>query len=251
VTEENLASNKANECLKHLRNCDAAAAAGVVPPPPKRRAVESPSSTPAQTDDVCITLREERHRATELEASNGILASSEAKLIATNEDLKAKLHSLDIQMGALRLELEQMKQQNNARERERKLRDQQRDELLHACTSALGISTPPLPAVDTVTKRITGLQKAALVAGAMPPVQVQKMKTELERERSKRKVAEKNSKLVEVEWQKAIRSRDDKLLGLARRSILRQIVKKYHPDKQANFNSVEAQSTQLMQDLNQ
>ena len=160
IAADRLHTNKASECLKHLRVCDAAIGAGVLAPPAKRRAGAEelpPRAASTAEPDAQQALAAER-------AESAALAASEAKLVGANEQLRSRVHAVESELAGLRAELEQMKLGMS----ERDARDRARDALLRACTDSLGLTTPPLPAPHTVAEKIAGLRRAARVARSVP-----------------------------------------------------------------------------------
>ena len=86
IAADSLSTNKASECKKHLLRCEAASAAGVCPEPVKRKRVVT--GVESMDEGLCV----ER-------ATNAALIASEARLIASNEDLRGRVASLETQMS--------------------------------------------------------------------------------------------------------------------------------------------------------
>ena len=237
IAADRLHTNKASECLKHLRVCDAAIGAGVLAPPAKRRAgaEEPPPPRAASTaePDAQRALAAER-------ATSAALAASEAKLVGANEQLRSRVHAVESELAGLRAELEQMKLGMS----ERDARDRARDALLRACTDSLGLTTPPLPAPHTVAEKISGLRRAARVARSVPaPVQAHALRQRHAREMEELK-REHNDLLLD-----ALRTRNARALTTATKAVRRELCLLVHPDKASRFASARLMGEAVMQRL--
>ena len=237
IAADRLHTNKASECLKHLRVCGAAKAMGVLVPPAKKRAVaEEPPRTAAEpAAQAQCALAAERARST-------ALAASEAKLAGANEQLRARVHSVESELAGLRAELEQMQ----LRMSERDARDRARDALLRACTDSLGLTTPPLPAPHTVAEKIAGLRRAARVARSVPaPAHAQ---THALRQRHARELEELKREHNEL-LLGALRTHNARALTTATKAVRRELCLLVHPDKASRFASARLMGEAVMQRL--
>ena len=235
IAADSLHTNKASECLKHLRVCGAAKAVGVLVPPAKKRAVaEEPPRTAAEpAAQAQCALAAERARST-------ALAASEAKLAGANEQLRARVHSVESELAGLRAELERMQ----LRMSERDARDRARDALLRACTDSLGLTTPPLPAPHTVAEKIAGLRRAARVARSVPaPVQTHAL-----RQRHARKMEELKRDHSDL-LLNALRRNNAGALSTAAKAVRRELCLLVHPDKADRFGSARQMGEAVMQRL--
>ena len=237
IAADSLHTNKASECLKHLRVCGAAKAVGVLVPPAKKRAVaEEPPRTAAEpAAQAQCALAAERARST-------ALAASEAKLAGANEQLRARVHSVESELAGLRAELERMQ----LRMSERDARDRARDALLRACTDSLGLTTPPLPAPHTVAEKIAGLRRAARVARSVPaPAHAQ---THALRQRHARELEELKQEHNEL-LLGALRTHNARALTTATKAVRRELCLLVHPDKASRFASARLMGEAVMQRL--
>lgn len=242
IAADSLHTNKASECLKHLRVCGAAKAVGVLVPPAKKRAVaEEPPRTAAEpAAQAQCALAAERARST-------ALAASEAKLAGANEQLRARVHSVESELAGLRAELERMQ----LRMSERDARDRARDALLRACTDSLGLTTPPLPAAHTIAEKIAGLQKAARVAGSgppPPPPPPNRADTHALRQRHARKMEELKRDHSDL-LLNALRRNNAGALSTAAKAVRRELCLLVHPDKADRFGSARQMGEAVMQRL--
>ena len=237
IAADRLHTNKASECLKHLRVCDAAIGAGVLAPPAKRRAgaEEPPPPRAASTaePDAQQALAAER-------AESAALAASEAKLVGANEQLRARVHAVESELAGLRAELEQMKLGMS----ERDARDRARDALLRACTDSLGLTTPPLPAPHTVAEKIAGLRRAARVARSVPA----HAHTHALRQRHAREMEELKREHNEL-LLGALRTHNARALTTATKAVRRELCLLVHPDKAGRFASARLMGEAVMQRL--
>ena len=238
IAADRLHTNKASECLKHLRVCDAAIGAGVLAPPAKRRAgAEEPppprAAAPAEPD-AQRALAAER-------ATSAALAASEAKLVGANEQLRSRVHAVESELAGLRAELEQMKLGMS----ERDARDRARDALLRACTDSLGLTTPPLPAPHTVAEKIAGLRRAARVARSVPASSAQ---THALRQRHAREMEELKREHNEL-LLGALRTHNARALTTATKAVRRELCLLVHPDKASRFASARLMGEAVMQRL--
>ena len=240
IAADRLHTNKASECLKHLRVCDAAIGAGVLAPPAKRRAgAEEPppprAASTAEPDAQCVGAAAER-------ATSAALAASEAKLVGANEQLRSRVHAVESELAGLRAELEQMKLGMS----ERDARDRARDALLRACTDSLGLTTPPLPAPHTVAEKIAGLRRAARVARSVPaPAHAQ---THALRQRHARELEELKQEHNEL-LLGALRTHNARALTTATKAVRRELCLLVHPDKASRFASARLMGEAVMQRL--
>ena len=238
IAADRLHTNKASECLKHLRVCDAAIGAGVLAPPAKRRAGAEelpPRAASTAEPDAQQALAAER-------AESAALAASEAKLVGANEQLRARVHAVESELAGLRAELEQMKLGMS----ERDARDRARDALLRACTDSLGLTTPPLPAPHTVAEKIAGLRRAARVARSVPaPAHAQ---THALRQRHARELEELKREHNEL-LLGALRTHNARALTTATKAVRRELCLLVHPDKASRFASARLMGEAVMQRL--
>ena len=237
IAADRLHTNKASECLKHLRVCDAAIGAGVLAPPAKRRAGAEEPPPPR----AAATAEPDAQRALAAErATSAALAASEAKLVGANEQLRSRVHAVESELAGLRAELEQMKLGMS----ERDARDRARDALLRACTDSLGLTTPPLPAPHTVAEKIAGLRRAARVARSGPaPVQTHALRQRHAREMEELK-QEHNELLLG-----ALRTHNARALTTATKAVRRELCLLVHPDKASRFASARLMGEAVMQRL--
>ena len=238
IAADRLHTNKASECLKHLRVCDVAIGAGVLAPPAKRRAgAEEPppprAAAPAEPD-AQRALAAER-------ATSAALAASEAKLVGANEQLRSRVHAVESELAGLRAELEHMKLGMS----ERDARDRARDALLRACTDSLGLTTPPLPAPHTVAEKIAGLRRAARVARSVPAPSAQ---THALRQRHAREMEELKQEHNEL-LLGALRTHNARALTTATKAVRRELCLLVHPDKASRFASARLMGEAVMQRL--
>lgn len=238
IAADRLHTNKASECLKHLRVCDAAIGAGVLAPPAKRRAGAEelpPRAASTAEPDAQQALAAER-------AESAALAASEAKLVGANEQLRSRVHAVESELAGLRAELEQMKLGMS----ERDARDRARDALLRACTDSLGLTTPPLPAPHTVAEKIAGLRRAARVARSVPaPAHAQ---THALRQRHAREMEELKREHNEL-LLGALRTHNARALTTATKAVRRELCLLVHPDKASRFASARLMGEAVMQRL--
>ena len=237
IAADRLHTNKASECLKHLRVCDAAIGAGVLAPPAKRRAGAEellPRAASTAEPDAQRALAAER-------ATSAALAASEAKLVGANEQLRARVHAVESELAGLRAELEQMKLGMS----ERDARDRARDALLRACTDSLGLTTPPLPAPHTVAEKIAGLRRAARVARSVPAPSAQ---THALRQRHARELEELKREHNEL-LLGALRTHNARALTTATKAVRRELCLLVHPDKASRFASARLMGEAVMQRL--
>ena len=238
IAADRLHTNKASECLKHLRVCDAAIGAGVLAPPAKRRAGAEellPRAASTAEPDAQQALAAER-------ATSAALAASEAKLVGANEQLRSRVHAVESELAGLRAELEQMKLGMS----ERDARDRARDALLRACTDSLGLTTPPLPAPHTVAEKIAGLRRAARVARSVPaPAHAQ---THALRQRHARELEELKREHNEL-LLGALRTHNARALTTATKAVRRELCLLVHPDKASRFASARLMGEAVMQRL--
>ena len=236
IAADRLHTNKASECLKHLRVCDAAKAAGVLVPPAKKRAVaEEPPRTAAEpAAQAQCALAAERARST-------ALAASEAKLAGANEQLRARVHSVESELAGLRAELERMQ----LRMSERDARDRARDALLRACTDSLGLTTPPLPAPHTVAEKIAGLRRAARVARSVPAPSAQAHALRQRHAREMEELKQEHNDLLLG----AMRTHNARALTTATKAVRRELCLLVHPDKASRFASARLMGEAVMQRL--
>ena len=236
IAADRLHTNKASECLKHLRVCDVAIGAGVLAPPAKRRA--GAEELPLR---AASTAEPDAQRALAAErATSAALAASEAKLVGANEQLRSRVHAVESELAGLRAELEQMKLGLS----ERDARDRARDALLRACTDSLGLTTPPLPAPHTVAEKIAGLRRAARVARSVPaPVQAHALRQRHARELEELK-QEHNELLLG-----ALRTHNARALTTATKAVRRELCLLVHPDKASRFASARLMGEAVMQRL--
>ena len=246
IAADSLHTNKASECLKHLRVCDAAKAAGVLVPPAKKKRTVAEEPPPVAAEEAAqqaqCALAAERARST-------ALAASEAKLAGANEQLRARVHSVESELAGLRAELERMQ----LRMTERDARDRERDALLRACTDSLGLTTPPLPAAHTIAEKIAGLQKAARVARSAPPPpppppppnrgDAHALRQRHAREMEGLKQAH-NDLLLD-----ALRKNNAGALATATKAVRRELCLLVHPDKAGRFESARQMGETVMQRL--
>ena len=243
IAADRLHTNKASECLKHLRVCDAAIGAGVLAPPAKRRAGAEEPPPPR----AAATAEPDAQRALAAErATSAALAASEAKLAGANEQLRARVHSVESELAGLRAELERMQ----LRMSERDARDRARDALLRACTDSLGLTTPPLPAAHTIAEKIAGLQKAARVArsGPPPPPPPNRADTHALRQRHARKMEELKRDHSDL-LLNALRRNNAGALSTAAKAVRRELCLLVHPDKADRFGSARQMGEAVMQRL--
>ena len=236
IAADRLHTNKASECLKHLRVCDVAIGAGVLAPPAKRRAgaEELPSrATSTAEPDAQQALAAEG-------AESAALAASEAKLVGANEQLRSRVHAVESELAGLRAELEQMKLGMS----ERDARDRARDALLRACTDSLGLTTPPLPAPHTVAEKIAGLRRAARVARSVPA----QTHAHALRQRHAREVEELKREHNEL-LLGALRTHNARALTTATKAVRRELCLLVHPDKASRFASARLMGEAVMQRL--
>ena len=238
IAADRLHTNKASECLKHLRVCDAAIGAGVLAPPAKRRA--GAEELPLR---AASTAEPDAQRALAAErATSAALAASEAKLVGANEQLRSRVHAVESELAGLRAELEQMKLGLS----ERDARDRARDALLRACTDSLGLTTPPLPAPHTVAEKIAGLRRAARVARSVPaPAHAQ---THALRQRHAREMEELKREHNEL-LLGALRTHNARALTTATKAVRRELCLLVHPDKASRFASARLMGEAVMQRL--
>jgi len=243
IAADSLHTNKASECLKHLRVCDAAKAAGVLVPPAKKKRTVAEEPPPAAAEEAAqaqCALAAERARST-------ALAASEAKLAGANEQLRARVHSVESELAGLRAELERMQ----LRMSERDARDRERDALLRACTDSLGLTTPPLPAAHTIAEKIAGLQKAARVARSgppPPPPPPNRADTHALRQRHARKMEELKRDHSDL-LLNALRRNNAGALSTAAKAVRRELCLLVHPDKADRFESARQMGEAVMQRL--
>ena len=239
IAADRLHTNKASECLKHLRVCDVAIGAGVLAPPAKRRAGAEEPPPPR----AAATAEPDAQRALAAErATSAALAASEAKLVGANEQLRSRVHAVESELAGLRAELEQMKLGMS----ERDARDRARDALLRACTDSLGLTTPPLPAPHTVAEKIAGLRRAARVARSVPaPAHAQ---THALRQRHAREMEELKREHNEL-LLGALRTHNARALTTATKAVRRELCLLVHPDKASRFASARLMGEAVMQRL--
>ena len=241
IAADRLHTNKASECLKHLRVCDAAIGAGVLAPPAKRRAGAEelpPRAASTAEPDAQQALAAER-------AESAALAASEAKLVGANEQLRSRVHAVESELAGLRAELEQMKLGMS----ERDARDRARDALLRACTDSLGLTTPPLPAPHTVAEKIAGLRRAARVARSVPAPSAQThAQTHALRQRHAREMEELKREHNEL-LLGALRTHNARALTTATKAVRRELCLLVHPDKASRFASARLMGEAVMQRL--
>ena len=240
IAADSLHTNKASECLKHLRVCDAAKAAGVLVPPAKKKrtvAEEPPTAAAEEAAQAQGALAAERARST-------ALAASEAKLAGANEQLRARVHSVESELAGLRAELERMQ----LRMSERDARDRERDALLRACTDSLGLTTPPLPAAHTIAEKIAGLQKAARVARSAPPPPPNRGDAHALRQRHTREMEELKQDHSDL-LLNALRKNNAGALATATKAVRRELCLLVHPDKAGRFESARQMGETVMQRL--
>jgi len=238
IAADRLHTNKASECLKHLRVCDAAIGAGVLAPPAKRRAgAEEPppprAAAPAEPD-AQRALAAER-------ATSAALAASEAKLVGANEQLRSRVHAVESELAGLRAELEQMKLGMS----ERDARDRARDALLRACTDSLGLTTPPLPAPHTVAEKIAGLRRAARVARSVPAPSARAHALRQRHAREMEELKQEHNELLLG----ALRTHNARALTTATKAVRRELCLLVHPDKAGRFASARLMGEAVMQRL--
>ena len=238
IAADRLHTNKASECLKHLRVCDAAIGAGVLAPPAKRRAgAEEPppprAAAPAEPD-AQRALAAER-------ATSAALAASEAKLVGANEQLRSRVHAVESELAGLRAELEQMKLGMS----ERDARDRARDALLRACTDSLGLTTPPLPAPHTVAEKIAGLRRAARVARSVPAPAPSAHALRQRHAREMEELKREHNELLLG----ALRTHNARALTTATKAVRRELCLLVHPDKASRFASARLMGEAVMQRL--
>ena len=237
IAADRLHTNKASECLKHLRVCDAAIGAGVLAPPAKRRAGAEellPRAASTAEPDAQRALAAER-------ATSAALAASEAKLVGANEQLRARVHAVESELAGLRAELEQMKLGMS----ERDARDRARDALLHACTDSLGLTTPPLPAPHTVAEKIAGLRRAARVARSVPAPSARAHALRQRHAREMEELKREHNELLLG----ALRTHNARALTTATKAVRRELCLLVHPDKAGRFASARLMGEAVMQRL--
>ena len=242
IAADRLHTNKASECLKHLRVCDAAIGAGVLAPPAKRRAGAEEPPPPR----AAATAEPDAQRALAAErATSAALAASEAKLVGANEQLRSRVHAVESELAGLRAELEHMKLGMS----ERDARDRARDALLRACTDSLGLTTPPLPAPHTVAEKIAGLRRAARVARSVPAPSAQThAQTHALRQRHARELEELKQEHNEL-LLGALRTHNARALTTATKAVRRELCLLVHPDKASRFASARLMGEAVMQRL--
>ena len=238
IAADRLHTNKASECLKHLRVCDAAIGAGVLAPPAKRRAgaeeLPPPRAAAPAEPDAQRALAAER-------ATSAALAASEAKLVGANEQLRSRVHAVESELAGLRAELEQMKLGMS----ERDARDRARDALLRACTDSLGLTTPPLPAPHTVAEKIAGLRRAARVARSVPAPSARAHALRQRHAREMEELKREHNELLLG----ALRTHNARALTTATKAVRRELCLLVHPDKAGRFASARLMGEAVMQRL--
>ena len=237
IAADRLHTNKASECLKHLRVCDAAIGAGVLAPPAKRRAGAEelpPRAASTAEPDAQQALAAER-------ATSAALAASEAKLVGANEQLRSRVHAVESELAGLRAELEQMKLGMS----ERDARDRARDALLRACTDSLGLTTPPLPAPHTVAEKIAGLRRAARVARSVPAPSARAHALRQRHAREMEELKQEHNELLLG----ALRTHNARALTTATKAVRRELCLLVHPDKASRFASARLMGEAVMQRL--
>ena len=237
IAADRLHTNKASECLKHLRVCDAAIGAGVLAPPAKRRAGAEelpPRAASTAEPDAQQALAAER-------ATSAALAASEAKLVGANEQLRSRVHAVESELAGLRAELEQMKLGMS----ERDARDRARDALLRACTDSLGLTTPPLPAPHTVAEKIAGLRRAARVARSVPAPSARAHALRQRHAREMEELKREHNELLLG----ALRTHNARALTTATKAVRRELCLLVHPDKAGRFASARLMGEAVMQRL--
>ena len=238
IAADRLHTNKASECLKHLRVCDAAIGAGVLAPPAKRRAGAEEPPPPR----AAATAEPDAQRALAAErATSAALAASEAKLVGANEQLRARVHAVESELAGLRAELEQMKLGMS----ERDARDRARDALLRACTDSLGLTTPPLPAPHTVAEKIAGLRRAARVARSVPAPAPSAHALRQRHAREMEELKREHNELLLG----ALRTHNARALTTATKAVRRELCLLVHPDKASRFASARLMGEAVMQRL--
>jgi len=163
IAVQNLATKKAGECLKHIRECSAAKQAGITALPAKKRASGVSDASPGEERALKLArtdLESERQRS-------AVSAASETSLTTKNDQLTGRVHSLEEQAAELR-------RRDGERERQMaEMRDTifqmqgQFNSFAQGIANALNITFPPAPQVDHCVERIKGLQQALAVAGSM------------------------------------------------------------------------------------
>ena len=238
IAADRLHTNKASECLKHLRVCDAAIGAGVLAPPAKRRAGAEEPPPPR----AAATTEPDAQRALAAErATSAALAASEAKLVGANEQLRSRVHAVESELAGLRAELEQMKLGMS----ERDARDRARDALLRACTDSLGLTTPPLPAPHTVAEKIAGLRRAARVARSVPAPSARAHALRQRHAREMEELKREHNELLLG----ALRTHNARALTTATKAVRRELCLLVHPDKASRFASARLMGEAVMQRL--
>ena len=147
ITVDSLPTNKASECKKHLLRCEAALRAGVGAEPVKRkRAVAEPTDEDLRTE----------------QAKNAALVASEARLVASNEDLRSRVASLETQMSEKDERLELLERQMQAMSVQL-LQLNPLVPLVQRITQELGLSVdvPPAASIEVYLSKLEGLKKAA------------------------------------------------------------------------------------------
>lgn len=139
-------TTKPSLCLQHLRECKCYEEP-VDPPLRKKRKTEDDGDRPVETESTNDLVKE-------LQKKNSQLVTSETSLIATNEDLRGRVHSLESQIESVRVEAEE----RSARAEERMAKMMQQidrltwevsdmRERLGGVDKGLGIVSPPPPAL--------------------------------------------------------------------------------------------------------
>ena len=152
---------KSTRCLHHLNTqCKATEADS----DPRARSRPGPTRRAPEHDVRSAVVCTDPHHAA--------LATQNDSLTVKNDSLTGRVHSLEQQnrehrdeMARMRAKLEAMEADSRARNR----REAHRDAVLRACSDALGIQTPPVPAPCVYVDRIDGFKKAARTNASARP----------------------------------------------------------------------------------
>ena len=220
ITVDSLPTNKASECKKHLLRCESASAVGVCTEPVKRKRVVT--GVESMDEGLCV----ER-------ATNAALVASEARLIASNEDLRGRVASLETQMSEKDERLEVLDRQMQAMS----VQLSQLNPLVplvQRIARELGLPTdvPPAAPTDAYVSKLEGLKRAAAITAG-------KKVRELQRElaTARKAVGDLNTE------SRAARDLRNCFNEYPRhpneaRSFLRTVAKAAHPDKHGGSESV-------------
>ena len=159
IPSECLASNKASECIRHLRMCEKAKAAGAQVAPRKRRAVaqtvaaESSTGNDVDSTELLAQLESEK-------TNSAAILASKADLADRNDVLRGRVQSLEDQMSQLNVEMQKM--------RAEMVQLKPLVPLLQQINGILGVtaSVPPAADIHMYVSKVEHLKQAAALANS-------------------------------------------------------------------------------------